>query len=62
MNDIRIGEIGVFTIDGMGYVKKRGESSLISLNPEYDPIPFSENTRCNGKVIGILDPSWIVER
>ena len=62
MNDIRIGEIGVFTIDGMGYVKKRGKNSLISLNPEYDPIPFSENTRCNGKVIGILDPSWIVER
>lgn len=60
--DIRIGEIGVFTIDGEGYVKKRGEGELISLNPAYDPIPMSENIRCSGRVIGILETEWIVEK
>lgn len=57
---VEIGEIGVFTINGEGYVKKLGNNFLISLNPEYDPIPLNDSIHCNGKVIGILDPSWIV--
>ncbi|MBQ8698542.1 MAG: LexA family transcriptional regulator [Schwartzia sp.] len=58
-DDIRIGEIGVFTMDGDGYVKKRGEGELISLNPDYAPIPMNESIWCNGRVIGKLAPEWI---
>lgn len=57
--DVRVGEIGVFTVDGDGYVKERGKSDLISLNPDYDPVPMTENTWCNGRVIGVLDPAWV---
>ncbi len=58
--DVAIGEIGLFTIDGEGYVKKRGKEALISLNPNYEPIPLTENSFCNGKVIGILEKEWIM--
>lgn len=60
--DIKIGEAGVFTINGEGYVKERGNGELISLNPAYDPIPMDESIYCSGRVIGILKPDWIVER
>lgn len=57
------GEIGVFTIEGEGYVKKLGNGELISLNPEYVPIPFDpEAIKPNGKVIGTLEPEWIVDK
>lgn len=59
--DINIGEIGVFTVNGEGYVKKRGDGALISLNPEYDPVDLTEDSCCNGRVIGVLDPAWIVD-
>lgn len=59
--DIRVGEIGVFTINGEGYVKELGDGVLISLNPEYDPIPMNESIFCNGRVIGVLEPEWVVE-
>lgn len=52
----RCGEVGVFTLDGSGYVKKLGEGVLLSLNPAYAPIPMDESIRCNGKVIGVLSP------
>jgi transcriptional regulator with XRE-family HTH domain len=54
------GEIGIFTLGGSGYVKKLGESELISLNRNYAPIPMDESIICNGKVIGVLEPDWIV--
>lgn len=57
--DIRIGEIGVFTMEGDGYVKKRGDGELISLNPTYETIPMTEWIWCNGRVIGKLLPEWI---
>lgn len=60
--DIAVGQIGVFTVDGDGYVKKRGDRELISLNPSYPPVPMVENeTWCNGLVIGVLDPAWVVD-
>lgn len=59
-NDIPVGKIGVFTVDGDGYVKKRGERELISLNQAYPSVPMSEDSWCNGLVIGVLDPEWIV--
>ncbi len=55
--DVNIGEIGIFIIDGNGYIKERGERCLISINPEYDDIYFEEgqDIRCKGLVIGTLE-------
>lgn len=55
-----IGSIGVFTLNGEGFVKELGRGELISLNPEYSPIPYDESLIQNGEVIGVLDPEWIV--
>lgn len=54
MPSIEVGEIGIFYVDGSGYIKKYGGDCLISLNSAYDDILFDENTeiRCFGKVIG----------
>lgn len=60
---VDIGQIGIFTIDGTGFVKKFGIGQLESLNSKYEPIPINEDTDliCNGKVLGVLNPEWIVE-
>ena len=54
MPSIEVGEIGIFYVDGSGYIKKYGGDRLISLNSAYDDILFDESTeiRCFGKVIG----------
>lgn len=53
---IDVGQIGIFIIEGDGYIKKYGGDRLISLNARYDDIIFSkhdeESIRCVGKVIG----------
>lgn len=53
---VDFGEIGIFNIEGNGYIKKFGGSRLISLNAEYDDIHISdydeERIYCFGKVIG----------
>lgn len=59
--EIDVGETGVFTIQGEGYVKKLGEGELISLNKDYAPIPMDDSIRCHGRVLGVLDPEWIAE-
>ena len=59
-DELEVGEIGIFTLDGEGYVKMLGHGELISLNPEYNAIPMDESIMLNGRVIGILDPDWIV--
>lgn len=55
--EVKIGEIGIFTINNDGYIKKRGRDRLISLNPEYEDIYFEEGQeiRCKGLVIGTLE-------
>lgn len=47
-------DIGIFFVDGCGYIKKMGNNELISTNPEFDNIPIYDytNFRCVGKVIG----------
>lgn len=54
--DIEIGEIGIFVLNGAGYVKKKGRKGLISLNENYNDIDVKEydNCKCVGKVIGKL--------
>ena len=51
------GEIGIFDIDGKGYIKKLGTNKLISLNNDYDDILFNNysDIRCFGLVLGIAD-------
>lgn len=48
------GEIGIFLLNNNIYLKKLGEGYLISLNPEYDPIPILDydDLRIFGKVVG----------
>lgn len=52
--DVDEGEIGVFVLNGEGYIKKKGDGCLISLNDKYDDIEIEEydDFRCSGKVIG----------
>lgn len=52
--DIEIGEIGIFRINGESFVKKLGETELISLNPASKNIPLNESAEYMGKVIGKL--------
>lgn len=54
--DVEIGQIGIFVLNGTGYVKKKGKNGLISLNPKYDPIEPEafDDCRCIGRVIGKL--------
>ena len=49
------GEIGIFIIDGCGYIKKLGHNELISVNPDYDNIPLTaqNSVKCYGKVVGL---------
>ena len=54
-DDVAIGDIGIFIVDGQSYVKKRGENCLISLNEDYAAIPLDESSSCLGKVIGKLN-------
>lgn len=55
--EVSVGDIGIFIVDGNGYIKKLGENRLISVNPEYDDIFPTEYSdfRCVGKVLGKAD-------
>lgn len=56
--EIEIGQIGVFLMDGKQWVKEQGDSVLISHNPDYEPIPMRDNIRCQGLVLGVCDESY----
>lgn len=49
-----MGEIGIFIINGEGFIKKYGGDRLISLNDDYEDIMLSENNfnKYCGKVLG----------
>ena len=53
-SDVAVGDIGIFIVDGSGYIKKLGTDRLISVNPEYGDIFPEEYSdfRCVGKVLG----------
>ena len=54
---VDIGQIGIFGVDGKGYVKKYDGDKLISLNKKYPDIPLNEDSRCFGLVLGVTDIS-----
>lgn len=51
-NKINVGDIGVFMVDGNGFIKELGNGELISHNNKYGNIVIDENTICIGKVLG----------
>lgn len=53
-DEIEIGQIGIFLVNGECFVKELGNKELISLNPNYKNIPINETTRCMGRVIDKL--------
>lgn len=54
IDNVEIGEIGIFLVNGESFVKERGETELISLNPDSKNVPLNEDARCLGRVIGKL--------
>lgn len=56
--EIRIGQIGVFFMDGEEFIKELGDGELISHNSKYEPIALDESIRCQGLVLGICDESY----
>ena len=53
-SSVREGEVGIFALNGEGYIKRLGHNELISLNPQYPPIPVHDydDLRCQGRVLG----------
>lgn len=52
---VEIGEVGIFVVDGSEmYVKRYDGKKLVPDNKKYPDIPISEDTVCQGKVIGKL--------
>jgi len=49
-----VSQVGLFTYDGNGYIKKLGEGVLESLNHEYDDILITDDVIINGRVIGVI--------
>lgn len=60
---VELGEVGIFIVGGLGYIKKLGEDRLISVNPYYNDILFHEEDEiyCKGLVIGVLEDGDIVD-
>ena len=56
--EIKPGQIGVFLMDGRQWVKELGDGVLLSHNPQYAPIPMTEDIRCQGLVLGVCDPTY----
>ena len=57
--DLEIGEIGLFVVNGDGFIKQYRKNCLHSLNPEYDDIQLVEfdETRIVGRVLGVVNES-----
>lgn len=55
--EVQIGQIGAFMINGVALLKELGENRLISHNKDYDDLLFDEYMKidCIGKVIGKLN-------
>lgn len=54
---LNLGDIGIFQKDNCIYIKKVGDGVLLSINPEYDPIP-GEDVKVLGKVIGKIEEDY----
>lgn len=52
--ELNVGEIGIFILNGQGYIKEYRSEGLLSHNKKYSIIKIDENDRCEviGRVIG----------
>lgn len=48
------GEVGIFIVGNNAFVKKLGDTELISVNKNYKNIPLTEDTKCMGRVVDKL--------
>lgn len=48
---IDVGEIGIYNIDGQAYIKKLGQTELISLNTRCKNIALTTDSKCMGRVV-----------
>ncbi len=55
--NLAFGEVGVFDVDGVLFIKEFQEDGLHSLNPAYQPMLAERygEIRCIGRVLGIMD-------
>ncbi len=51
------GDIGIFQKDNCIYIKKVGDGELVSINPNYDPIPGAD-VKVLGRVLGKIDGDY----
>lgn len=58
---VLLDDIALVTLNGNGYIKRMGDMYLISENKKYAPIPYDESVIVNGRVIGLLQPEWILD-
>lgn len=58
---VRVGEIGIFIVDGQGYLKEYQLDRLVSLNPNVDDVFVGDlqSAECYGKFIKVLNPDWV---
>lgn len=53
---VEIGQIGIFDVDGEGFIKKLGDGQLISLNHKYPNISLKDRyAKCFGLVLGTTE-------
>lgn len=59
-NEIPVGKIGIFFMDGQQWIKELGNGVLISHNQatEYAPRPMTDDIVCQGLVLGVCDDSY----
>lgn len=60
--DVYEGEIGIFVVNGNGYIKKKGKDRLISVNRKYKDIFVGDYDEfyCAGKIVGKLEDDEIL--
>lgn len=58
---VNIGEIGVFVLDGQGYLKECATDRLVSLNPAVEDVYIGDmqQVECYGKFISVLNLEWV---
>ena len=62
-DSIDTGDIGLFSVNGEGYIKEASEGVLVSHNESYENIVIGseDGVTCFGKVLGKLEKEWVVE-
>lgn len=60
--DVYEGEVGIFVVNGNGYIKKKGKDRLISVNRKYKDIFVNDYDEfyCAGKIVGKLEDDEIL--